>query len=64
MKKLLAFILISGFMFTLTAAELGEQDSRCIYTKCEMDRSDAVDLNKDDSTPRGQKKGKRSSLNM
>lgn len=58
MKKLLVLVLLSGFMVSVSAKEVGEsKDSRCIYTKCEMDRSDAQSLDK--SEPEG--KGKRHS---
>lgn len=63
MKKLLAIFLMSGFLVSANAtAELGEKDSKCLYTKCEMERSDAASVNKSETTKEEVKKG--SNLNI
>lgn len=65
MKKLLVLVLMSGFMVSLSvsAAELGEKDSRCIYTKCEMDRSDAQNLDKSERPESKEKHGQSKGIN-
>ncbi len=64
MKKLLALVLISGFTMSLSAVELGQKDSRCIYTKCEMDRSSAKELTKNDPVENKQGKKHRKHINQ
>lgn len=63
MKKLLVLVLMSGFMVSLSAAELGEKDSRCLYTKCEMDRTEAQNLNKTEAPKKKEQKGSQEVIN-